>query len=414
MRKQIETLKVLEEISRGASELLDQREKIRPKLPRTFDRPDAVEYLKCDYRTIEKYAAELGINPKAYSENGIRWMLDINQIYKIRDVLPETTLLKKKTKPFKRQSDQKTQVIVVQNQKGGVGKTLSCITVATGIAVEYHEVYRVAVIDMDGQSTLSAYQPSINGDDRTTIGELIQINPETLSYKDFIRDSVSDTTIPNLKIIPATQRDRDIESIFHEGVFNGSIQSPYSRVKNVIEVISGDFDIILIDTPPSLGYASINAYNAATSVIIPLGANQNDTDATCQYLSYLPKIYKNLISQGHEGYDFVKFLLTNYEENSVSSLEIREELNEYFNGYLFSTTFKKSEAVKLCSLEKNSIYDLSKSMYSGHKTTFKNAKLNADQILIDIMLQVRNVWDKETDEYEQEKTCYSSDISKKT
>ena len=397
MGQPIETLKVLEEIARGASELLEQREEIRPKLPRTFDRPDAVEYLKCDYRTIEKHAYELGINPKVHIDSGINWILDIDQIYKIRDALPDTTILKKKLKPFARESNQKTQVLVVQNQKGGVGKTLSCITMATGMAVEYHEGYRICVIDMDGQSTLSTYQPSIDGDARPTIGELIQVDQETKDYQTLIRNSVSDTTIPNLKIIPAAQGDRDIEAIFHERVFDGSIKSPYSRLQNVIEAIRDDFDIILVDTPPSLGYASINAYNAATSVIIPLGANQNDTDATCQYLCYLPKIYKNLISHGHQGYDFVKFLLTNYEENSASSLEVREELNEHFNGFLFSTTFKKSEAVRLCSLDRNTVYDLSKSMYSGHKATFKNAKLNADQILMDIMLQVRKVWDKEID-----------------
>ena len=395
MSGQIETLKELENIAQNASELLSQRDDIRPKLPRTFDRPDAVEYLKCDYRTIEKHATELGIDPKSHAADGIAWMLDINQIYQIRDALPDSTILKKKLKPFVRQPNQKMQELVVMNQKGGVGKTLSCITIATGIAVEYHEGYRVAVIDMDGQSTLSTYQPSLDNETRPTIGELIQIDPETSGYEDIIRASVSNTTIPNLKIIPAAQGDRDIEAIFHEGVFSEKIDNPYSRLYKVIGALKDDFDIVLIDTPPSLGYASINAYNAATGVILPLGANQNDTDATCQYLSYLPKIYKNLIAQGHQGYDFIKFLLTNYEENSASSLEVREELSEYFYNYLFSKTFKKSEAIRLCSLEKNTVYDLSKSMYSGHKATFKNAKLNTDHILMEVMLQIRKVWDKE-------------------
>lgn len=392
MSQQIETLKVLEKMAQGASELLEQRDEIRPKLVRTFDRPDAVEYLKCDYRTIEKHAADLGIDPKMHADIGINWMLDIFQIYRIREALPESTILKKKHKPFVRKPEQKTQVVVIQNQKGGVGKTLTCITVATGLAVEFHENYRICVIDMDGQSTLSAYQPSIDGNDRTTIGELIQVDPKMNGYQNLIRNSVSDTSIPNLKIIPAAQGDRDIEGIFHQKVFDHTIESPYMRLQKVIEAISDDFDIILVDTPPSLGYASINAYNAATSVIIPLGANQNDTDATCQYLSYLPKIYKNLIAQGHQGYDFVKVLLTNYEESSASTLEIRAELNRHFSEFLFPATFKKSEAVRLCSLERNTVYDLSKSMYSGHKTTFKNAKVNADEVLLNIIKEIRDVW----------------------
>nr|AKN36224.1 hypothetical protein [Vibrio tasmaniensis] len=61
MSRQIETLKELETIAQGASDLLAQREDIRPKLPRTFDRPDAVEYLKCDYRTIENMLLNLAL-----------------------------------------------------------------------------------------------------------------------------------------------------------------------------------------------------------------------------------------------------------------------------------------------------------------------------------------------------------------
>ncbi|MFM2666587.1 ParA family protein [Vibrio mediterranei] len=317
MTQQIETLRTLEELAQSAVDLLSERDEVKPKLTRTFDRTDAVEYLKCDYRTIEKYASELNIDPKAYVNVGIKWMLNIEQIYQIRAALPDSTILKKKLKPFNKSNDLKQQVIAVMNQKGGVGKTLTTITLATGMAVEYHEGYRILVIDMDGQSTLSTYQPSLDGEERPTIGELIQIDPSTEKYAELIRSSVSDTTIPNFKIIPASQGDRDVEAIFHEGVFNGSIIDPYSRLRKVLEALEKDFDIVLIDTPPSLGYSSINAYYAATSVILPLGANQNDTDATCQYLTYLPKIYRNLIAQGHRGYDFIKLVLTNYEENRL-------------------------------------------------------------------------------------------------
>lgn len=397
MSRSIETLVELEKIASNAIELLNKREVTRPKLPRTFDCVDAVEYLKCDYRTIEKHAAELGIDPKAYAQQGIKWLVTLDDIYKIRDALPETTILKKKYTPFKRFPSQKTQVIVNMNQKGGVGKTMTCITIASGMAVEFHEGYRICVIDMDGQSTLSAYQPSVTGEPRTTIGELMQINPDVESYKEKIKGSVSDTTIPNLKIIPAAQNDRDVENIFHEGVFSGTIDSPYTRLKSVIEAIEDDFDIILVDTPPSLGYASINAYNAATSVIMPLGANLNDTDATCQYLSYLPKMYKSLIAQGHQGYDFVKLLLTNFEENSATSLDVQDELSAYFDGHLFTSTFKKSEAIRRCSLDKNTVYDLSRSMYDGHKATFKSAKINADAIVFEVMRLVRAVWRQEAD-----------------
>ncbi len=390
MSKHIETLSNLDYISISARELLENRDEMKPKMVRTFNRPEAVEYLKCDYRTIDRYAKELEIDPKALKQHGIDWILDIEQIYQIRNALLETTILKKKFK-YCNKDDEQCQVIVVHNQKGGVGKTISTINIAVGISIEYHQERRILVIDMDGQSTLSTYQPSINSEERSTVGDLIQLDPALEEYSNLIQASISDTTIPNLKIFPAAQADRDIEAIFHEGVFTGEIKSPYKRLASVLEIVKDQFEIILIDTPPSLGYASINAYFAATSIIFPLGANQNDTNATCQYLSYLPKLYKTLIKEGHTGYDFIKMLVTNYEE-STSSLEVAGEIEHYFGDLVFNTYFKKSEAVRVCSLNRNSIFDLSASTYEGHKGTFKNARLNVISVVKDVMKEVTQVW----------------------
>ncbi|MGR5299192.1 ParA family protein [Vibrio mediterranei] len=391
----IETLKALENFSASAKKLLQQRNDDKPKLVRTFSQIDAKEYLKCDHRTIEKYANELGINPKAHAEFGIKWMLTLDEIYRIRDILPDTTILKKRLEPFSRKNGAKQQVIAFTNQKGGVGKTMSAISIATGMATEYHEQYSVLVIDMDGQSTLTTYQPSIDDEERPTIGELVQLDSMMDGYADIVSESVSDTTIPNLKILPAAQGDRDIETIFHEGVISGTIQNPYTRLRSVLDAVSDDYDLVVIDTPPSLGYASLNSYFASTGLILPLGANQNDTDATCQYLTYLPQVYKGLVAQGHKGYDFIKFVLTNYEETSTTSLEVKNELNSFFGGSLLPTAFKKSEAIRKCSLEKNTVYDLSKSMYDGHKNTFNKAKLNVDELLAEVMLEVRKVWNRQ-------------------
>ncbi len=395
MNKSIETLEKFETLADSALELLNERADLNPKRGRTFDRPEAVDYLKCDYRTIEKYCADLGIDPRSRANDPlepIAWQLTLDELYQIRDVLPETTILKKKLAGVNpRMQPKGCQVIVVQNQKGGVAKTLSAITLATGTATEYHQGYRVAVIDMDGQSTLSSYQPNLTNEPRSTIGELLELDPQSDSYPEKVKSGISDTTISNLKIIPADQSDRDVEATFHNLMHEGLMTNPYERLLSIIDVIRDDFDIIYIDTPPSLNYASINAYRASTGVIFPFGAAQNDTDATCQYFTYLPKIYRLLIKLGHEGYDFIKMLITNYEE-SYSSQEVMSELKEYFPLDLLPTKFNKSEAIRVCSKERNTIYDISKSGYTGTKSTFSKAKLNTNAVLADVMDEITKVW----------------------
>lgn len=412
-----QTLVKMLEIADSSKSFLGFRDSIRSKVERSFNRKEASEYLRSDGRTIERVAEELNIDWKIGKDDGIPWFLTIDQLYAIRDALPENTALKKKVKKFQRQPHQKCQIITVGNQKGGVGKTITANTYATGFAAEYHEQFRVLLVDMDGQSTASTYHPSLKSLDeqnadrqvwndlagvdeqyrntkigRITVGDLVKLDPMTDNYKALVKLGIADSTIPNLKILPSVQADRDIEEIFHQQVFSGEMKNPYTRLASILAAVEDDFDIIIVDTPPSYGYASTNAFFAATSIIFPFGANQNDTDASIQYFSYIPETYANLIKQGHQGYDFIKILITNHQESSNSSLSVIQELQAGFGEWLFAHKFNNSEAVRLCSLNKNSVFDLSASTYEGHKRTFTSAQLNAKFVIDEAMQSIKKAW----------------------
>ncbi|GAK86650.1 chromosome (plasmid) partitioning protein ParA [Vibrio ponticus] len=394
--KQLRTWSQLDEISVAALQLIVTEDEINPKFERTFTQKEATEYLKCDSRTLKRHISELDIKVAKY---GVDFILTLEEVYRIRDALAPTTTLKKQVTPFKRSPKQKCQKIVISNQKGGVGKTVTTITLGSGLAVEYHQGYRICIIDMDGQSTLSMYQPNLDTSGRrATIGDLLIASIEGKmnenEFSEYVKASVADTTIPNLKILPADQKDRELEAIFHKAVFAGQLTNPYDRLSQILEVIEDDFDIIIIDTPPSYGYASLNAYHAGSSIIFPLSANQNDLDATCNYFAYLPKMYTSLLECGHHGYDFIKVLVTNYEETS-SCLDIQDKLTQHFSSYVLGESFKKSEAVRKCARAKNSVFDLSPSTYDGHKGTLKTAALNARAVISKVHTEISNTWKKQ-------------------
>lgn len=119
---------------------------------RNFTRAEASTYLGIDAKTLDRYVTSAGIDPRRHEDS--QWSIDISEMYKVRDLLPEN--LRKDAK-FIRSDKQKAQVMVIQNQKGGVGKTVSAATIASGLATEFHQEYRVGLIDMDGQATLSMY-----------------------------------------------------------------------------------------------------------------------------------------------------------------------------------------------------------------------------------------------------------------
>ncbi|MEI8630868.1 ParA family protein [Vibrio sp. M60_M70] len=357
---------------------------------RNYTRAEASSYLDIDAKTLDKYVAAAGIDPRRHSDS--QWSIDIAEMYLVRDQLPES--LRKEAK-FQRSEKQQTQVLVIQNQKGGVGKTVSAATIASGLATEFHQEYRVGLIDMDGQATLSMYYaPEANQEGSLSVGDLMMRNfdmDEGETFEQVVSEAFLETTIPNLRILPASQSDRAMEGWFHEQVFNHKLPSPYEILSDVIDAVRDEFDILIIDTPPSLGYATFNAYYSATSVVFPLSITENDIDATCSYFSYIPQVWALLKNANHEGYDFMKILLTNHRDSS-STTDLMNNLYDYFAPYLYSKEFKHSEAIRQASSLLSTVFDMSKSEYPKSKATFQTAQQNGYEVTSQILRDILNVW----------------------
>lgn len=107
---------------------------------------------------------------------------------------------------------------------------MSAATVASGLATEFHQEYRVGLIDMDGQATLSMYYaPEADQEGNLSVGDLIMRNfdlDEGETFEQAVSEAFLETTIPNLRILPAAQSDRAIEGWFHEQVFSHKLPSP--------------------------------------------------------------------------------------------------------------------------------------------------------------------------------------------
>ncbi|CAH1531878.1 Chromosome (Plasmid) partitioning protein ParA [Vibrio jasicida] len=357
---------------------------------RNFTRAEASAYLGIDAKTLDKYVTAAEIDPRRHQDS--QWSIDIAEMYRVRDLLPEA--LRKEPK-FLRSEQQSAQVIVIQNQKGGVGKTVSAATVASGLATEFHQEYRVGLIDMDGQATLSMYYaPEADQEGNLSVGDLIMRNfdlDEGETFEQAVSEAFLETTIPNLRILPAAQSDRAIEGWFHEQVFSHKLPSPYSILNEIIDAVKDEFDIIIIDTPPSLGYATYNAYFAATSVVFPLSITENDIDATCSYFSYIPQVWALLANANHDGYDFMKILLTNHRDSSTTT-ELMNSLYDHFAPYLYSKEFKHSEAIRQASSLLSTVFDMSKSEYPKSKSTFQTAQQNGYEVTSQIQRDILNVW----------------------
>ncbi len=145
-------------------------------------------------------------------------------------------------------------IIVIANQKGGVGKTTTAINLSAACAMQGK---RVLVIDLDpqGNTSLSFLEPTSVSESAFELFTEVNQPLENLIYS---------TKVENLEIIPSKINLAKLEAKL-VGDFDA-----FFRLRDRIEQIRLNYDFIFIDTPPTLGLITVNALVAANYVLIPI------------------------------------------------------------------------------------------------------------------------------------------------
>ncbi len=172
----------------------------------------------------------------------------------------------------------KPRVIAVANQKGGVGKTTTTVSLGAAAAELGH---RVLIVDLDPQGNAS-----------TGLG----INPRNLTSTMYdviisqipLDDAIEASIVKNLFIAPSNL---DLAGAEIELV---PAMSRESRLKSAISGVADDFDMVLIDCPPSLGLLTINAFAAASEVLVPIQCEYYALEGLGQLLRNVTLVQRNL------------------------------------------------------------------------------------------------------------------------
>jgi chromosome partitioning protein len=212
-----------------------------------------------------------------------------------------------------------TQVIALANQKGGVAKTTTTLNLGVAFA---ERGLRVLCIDLDPQGNLTMSQG---------------MNPDTIERSMF---DVLVHRVPIRDVIATREIDIAVASIDLAGA-DMALSTQIGReraLQKALEPVKNDYDFILIDTPPSLGLLTINAFVAATGVIVPVQTEYLSLRGLVQLENTLQMVRENLNPQ----VSIIGIVPTMYDRRVTHSREADEILRENFGKLVYATRIRKT------------------------------------------------------------------------
>src|SRR4051795_9995589 len=211
------------------------------------------------------------------------------------------------------------QVIALANQKGGVAKTTTTLNLGVAFA---ERGYRVLLIDLDPQGNLTMSQG---------------LNPDTIEQSMF---DVLVHRLPMDQVITTREVDIAVSSIDLAGA-DMALSSQIGReraLEKALAPIKDRYDYVFIDTPPSLGLLTINAFVAATGVIVPVQTEYLSLRGLVQLENTLAMVRENL----NPGASIIGIVPTMFDRRITHSREADEILRENFGDLVYNTRIRKT------------------------------------------------------------------------
>ncbi len=214
------------------------------------------------------------------------------------------------------------KIISFSNQKGGVGKTTTCVNMAAYLASAGK---KVLLVDLDPQGNATTGLGFSKGSLKKSVYNVIIDDEE-------VKDNILATELEGLLILPS-----------NIDLAGAEVSLVYKKnrdkvLRGALEKVKGSFDYILIDCPPSLGLLTINALAAADSAIIPIQSEYYALEGLSQLMNTISLVRQHL----NKSLKVEGVVLTMYDGRSLISKQIAAEIKKYFSKKLYEIVIPRN------------------------------------------------------------------------
>ena len=250
-------------------------------------------------------------------------------------------------------------VIAVSNQKGGVAKTTTCVSLGAAIVERGHEVL---AIDLDPQANLSLALGVNTANLRRTVADVFLGNHTPVSVS-------RETVLPGLDLMPANQDLQLVEKFLHT-VMGQAAGGPAYTLRQALARVAV-YDFVLCDCPPALGNITLNALTAADLLLIP---------TQCEYFSAhglndVLELAQHVRERTNPRLNY-RILITMFDRRNRVHHTIREQIKNAFGEALFETMIETDT-----KLRESPVFGQPITHYAPHSRAAQQYRALAEELL---------------------------------
>ena len=351
---------------------------------RLFSAGEAAELLDISTSFLRKLHFD-GKIPDVHMTPGGRRHYSAKNLAEIRKILEASAKTKGTYLRGRREGD-KLQVLSFLNFKGGSGKTTSAIHAAQRLALKG---YRVLCIDVDPQAsltTLFGYRPEYDFLDSGTIYDAIRYeDPLPLS------DIIQKTFFTGIDLAPGGLMLQEFEHETPQALINNTPPPFFARLATAIQEVEADYDLVIFDCPPQLGYLTMSALCASTGILITVVPNMLDVASMSQFLQMSADLLDVVSNAGASmDFDFLRFLINRYEPNDGPQQQVLAFLRQLFGAEVMVASMLKSTAISDAGLTHQTIYEVDRSQF--HRNTYDRAMDSLNLVNDEIETLIQKAW----------------------